>query len=270
MSFERLRYRKYASDEIATLLAPETVWYSRRVSFGDDAVNHADTITAAAARTADGALQLTVRATFCTTMDSVTALLAASGFVARPVEGGTVHDRIWSSNIASQGDAVAVFAHVAKTVDEVAAELPLQLYASRARKIITDYLEVMKSAATLVPVRKLSADIEACAELAHRRNPVSFITPTAKTNWVAWRPDDEYAPAFPSQNAAVIFTKTRQRLLVPTGNIEIRVVEPPARNIYRLIDNKKSLRERILWLRQESARLERLLPAFDPQLERAE
>lgn len=269
MSFERLRYRKYASDEIAALLAPETVWYSRRVSFNDNAVSRADTITAAAVQTAAGALQLTVRAVFCNTMDSITALLAADGFVVRPTAGGTVHERVWSSTIDRREDTAAAFARVVGAVDEAAAGLPLLLYSSRARKVVADYLQVVKFAGTQAPVRKLSADIGECAEAARLQAPVFFVTPTADAAWVAWLHGDEFAPAFPSQNAAVAFAKGRQRLLGLEDNA-IGIVEPPARNVYRLIDNKKSLRERILWLRHESARLERLLPAFDPRLERAE
>lgn len=270
MSFERLRYRKYASDEIAKLLAPETVWYSRRVSFTDNAVIRADTITAAALQTAVGTLQLTVRATFYNTMEAITSQLAANGFIARRIDGGTVHERVWSSSIDRREDAVAAFSRVAGVVDEAAAGLPLLLYSSRARKIVADYLQVMNFASVQVPARKLSADINECAEFVRLQAPMFFVTPTADSEWVSWLPGDEFAPVFSSQDAADVFAKTRQRLLGLTGDSDIRVIEPPARNVYKLIDNKKSLRDRISWLRHESARLERLLPAFDPHLEQAE
>lgn len=268
MSFEQLRYRKYASDEIAKLLAPETVWYSRRVSFNDGAVIRADKITAAAVQTAVGTLQLTVRATFYNNMEAITSQLAANGFIARWLDGGTVHERVWSSSIDRREGAVAAFARVAGAVDEAADGLPLLLYSSRARKIVADYLQVMSSGAQ-VNARKLRADIGECADFDSQL-PLFFVTRTADSEWVSWLPGDEFAPAFSSQEAAAEFARTRQRLLGLPGDSDIRVVEPPARNVYKLIDNKKSLRERISWLRLESARLERLLPAFAPQLEQAE
>lgn len=269
MSLEQLRYRKYTSDEIAKLLAPETVWYSRRVSFNDGAVICADKITAAAVQTAVGTLQLTVRATFYNTMEAITSQLAANGFTARRIDGGTVHERVWSSSIDRREGAVATFARVAGAVDDAAAGLPLLLYSSRLRKIVADYLQVMNYVSAQVPVRKLSADIGECAEFARLQAPMFFIARTADSEWVSWLPGDEFAPAFSSQEAAGVFARARQRLLGLPGNSDIQVVEPPARSVYKLIDNKKNLRERISWLRHESARLERLLPAFAPQLGQA-
>jgi hypothetical protein len=269
---EKLRYKKYSIGELISMFTAETAMCSRRISLVDSAIKQGDRITVMAKESDDIIRNhcgvVVIKAAFFSSREAITNWLLANGFAEETVDGGKALVREWWIAVSQFQDSLALLDHVAKAVEEVAAGLPLLLYSSRARKIVLDHLAVMASD-TPYPVCKLDdAGIE--CPVGGQGKLTFCLMQAAEGEWAVWLPGDDFAPLFPSRAMAVAAAKARQRLLAPTGDSIVMPFEPPAANMYRLVDKKKNLRDRIRWLRHESDRLERLLPVFDPQMGRAE
>lgn len=269
MPLAQLRYKKYAGSDILPLFAPETVLFSRRGSYGDGATGRVDRLAIAADKTADNDLIWTIKATMLNPVDAVIPLLLAVGFSEQPAGGGRTLVREWRGGSPGAADVSQFLAAVVKAAEEVVASLPLLLYCSREYKIARDYLSIMAAGAPLAPVRKLSLECRDNVGFSCGQAPLFWVTCLAQNRWAAWMPGDDFAPVFASPHEAAAFSRQRRRLFAPAAGAAIGVYESSARDMYQLTDSKKSLRERIRWLRHETARLEQLAPIGDQLLEQA-
>lgn len=262
MSINQLRYKKYSARELVLLLESENIWFSRLISYRDNSVRQTDKISVLLAEQRNDAIDLIITATFYNNMDTITSTLLAKGFTGQQAGECKVLTRQWRITVSRHCNAVLLLKKLGKAVDEVAKSLPLMLYSSQIRRVLLNYLEVMTSA-NVVSIEKICREFREYPDLPKDQNLTFLVTQMTKAKWVAWLPGDDYAAVFPAHGAAVSFAKKRQQLLASNDDINIRIYVPPEQNIYKLADNKKSLRDRVSWLRTEASRLEQLLPMYD-------
>lgn len=273
MLLEQLRYKKYSIGELISMFATETVLCSRRISLADNDVKRMDRISVMAKKPEYASPKhygvVVIKAVFFSNREEVTNWLLADGFAEESVNGCKALVREWRIAISQFQDSLALLAQIAKTVEEICRDLPLMLYSSRERKCLLDCLDIL-SASSTVPIHKISRKLLDALGPQQINGPAFLISQIGNREWISWSLGDDFAPVFATKQAAVSFAERRRRLLAPFSSVNISFYEPPVQSLYKLVDNKISLLERIHWLRHESARLERLLPIFDPRLERAE
>lgn len=261
-----INYRHYTTSAMLAILTRECVFYSRG-SFSDRSSSHKPDVISLCVQENVGKLSstLVIDCEVYNNLEGVEEILLQKGFVR---DGATAkQSKQWTIPFQYSLDAGKLVGKIVASLDKAVQDMPLMLYASPAQKALADYHSFMTSNIVKTSYSEVmrylgywdKRDFSGNGAEPSETDVEYMVAKYKKGRWAAWASGDLIVPLFASEIEARQFLNsraTRSSVSRPT----IRTILPAPKgctpNLYVLVDNMTSVKERLAWLRSEIDRLE--------------
>lgn len=263
-----INYRHYTTTAMVDILAIESIYFSRGNFVDQGRLHKPDTVSLRVEKSG-GNLRNTVviDCDVYNRVESIEGILTKKGFVKDEAEGK--RSKQWTFTFQPKPDAGSFVGMVVEQINEAVEDMPLLMYASPAQRALVDYHGFMTSKRPKVSYSDVMQflgywddrnvyELDGYASDADRE---FFVAKYKRGRWTAWTSGDLIMPLFASESEARQYLKDRISR-VCQFRPSIRMVSPAkkgcAPSLYALVDNTKTVKDRVAWLRCELERLEAL------------
>ncbi len=261
-----INYRHYTTTAMVDMLSIESVYFSRGNFVDQGRLHRPDTVSLRVEKSG-GSLgnMIMIDCDVYNRVETIDAILSKKGFVKDEAE--TKRSKQWAFTFQHKPDAGSLVNMVVELLNEAAEDMPLFMYASRAQRALADYHAFMTSKRPKVSYSDMMQflgywddrnvyELDAYADDADRE---FFVAKYKRGRWTAWASGDLIMPLFASESEAQQYLKDRISR-VCQFRPSIRTVSPAKKgcmpSVYALVDQSKTVKERMAWLRCELERLE--------------